>query len=172
MQEHKASHQPLSLTSPVFQLMQAHCITLCNYTCLRRAPSTPPPSPKRQTKAATYPGGSEVALGCESLVWCSGKRFPFCFVTPENLHRKSKSPALAFMQSIHGHEARWDRAAATSSPHSAALELLHFFLHSPTCRKRLPAYARNLSQMFFAAHLHLSVLSIATLQLNGVTFSR
>lgn len=38
--------------------------------------------------------------------------------------------------------------------------------HSPTWRKRLPAYARNLSQMFFEAHLLLSVLSIATSQLN------
>lgn len=49
-----------------------------------------------------YPGRSEVALGsleCESPFWCSGRRFPFCFVTSENLHQKKQVSCPPFLYS-------------------------------------------------------------------------
>lgn len=102
-----------------------------------------------------------MALVCESLIWCSGIRVPLCLMASD-LHLKSKSPFPVFIQSRHGHEARQDGAAA-SSLLIELLELPHFFSCSSTCRERLLAHARNLSQMFFEAHLHLCALSISNL---------
>lgn len=71
------SHQPLSLTSPVYQLMQAHFITPCD----KRHPRVPsaPPSPKQQTKGTMSPSrSSDTSALLYPMPKCPGHRGGEC----------------------------------------------------------------------------------------------